>query len=192
MSLLAKQITHPDYLTGEVTLPRRLRLSLRLHEWLGQHTVVPCHRHTATGLLEALTVCLSCGVVQTCADAQAAHAYELLESKPPRLRRANWQPRSAAEAARYLEERRLNCRTWQTLELQGLGVIGFFIGGWTLNFLIIAVAAVVWFGAAYYYRKFSKQSLNLIFEDLDSLQRKILEAKAALEAEEITAGQPSE
>jgi hypothetical protein len=101
MPLSAKQLTRPDYLTGELTPSRRVRLQIKLREWFGQHTPVACHRTQASGLVEGLWICLGCGQTQPCLDAREAGLYELVSSEPLRLRIYYWQPRSAEETSRY-------------------------------------------------------------------------------------------
>jgi hypothetical protein len=123
MLSLFKRLGRPDQITGELVISARSRLLTALREHLGWHTLFACHHTTASGLSEALYVCLGCGLRRPCSNARAASVYELLDGAGPvRLRVFYWVPLAPQEARDLQEMARLEALSQRWLVVGGVGV----------------------------------------------------------------------
>jgi hypothetical protein len=182
MPSLSVPLPRPDYLTGELVISARLRVLIAVRERLGWHTLFACHYEGASGMVEALYVCLSCGRRSPCANARAAGIYELLDGQGPvRLRVFYWQPPTPAEAHDLREIARLAdaSRRWLVLATAGVALTVFSLLGPNLILLVAGgLLAVVCMNQ---YNRVNRAWLALIEAQVKSLSLEIAIFRAEIE-----------
>jgi len=144
MPSLFRRLGRPDQITGELVISARSRLLIALCEHLGWHTLFACHHATASGLNEALYVCLGCGLRGPCTNARAANIYELLDGAGPvRLRVFYWVPLAPQEARDLQEMARLEALSQRWLAVSGVGVALTALSLLGPNLILLVVGALL-------------------------------------------------